>query len=301
VIDQITSLYFKMTEKEVKKQMFKTFLPKLVCSYCKAVPGFEDSEKERYKCGMKGHNLCKECSKSFGNDICRVCGLEQGSKVSKLPCDITFTLLETLPFVACKNYKNGCQEIFEQKNEEHSGRCEHREIFCPWEDCRKLMPFKCLTDHIAETHKSYLEKVSFDGVVKISRPKVERIYFIPTLLTSTKNDYEQFFFCSARKTDGSLYCVVYFFGPSNEVQNYKYSITLTGPKEEITYVGTPVELEKNIGDIRDNHESFEINETMYLRLLNKENQLDYTLKVTNLKEEAKDENDDSGLSSEEQN
>ena len=293
-----------MTEKEVKKQMFKTFLPKLVCSYCKAVPGFEDSEKERYKCGMKGHNLCKECSKYFGNDECPVCGLGQGSKVSKLPCDITSTLLETLPFVACKNYKNGCQEIFEQKNEEHSGRCEHREIFCPWEDCRKLMPFKCLIDHIAEvTHKSFLEKVSFDGVVKLIRSNNSgrNVFFVPALLTSTKNDYEKFIFCSARKIDGSLYCVVYYFGPSNEVQNYKYSVTLTGPKEEITYVGTPIELEKNILEIANNHESFGISETIYLRLLNKEYKLDFTLKVTNLKEEAKDENDDSGLSSEEQN
>ena len=119
-------------------------LPEMQCHKCKAVPGPNVDERNRYKCTnvYESHTLCEE-----HKDKCPC-----GSMVGKCPSPMISKLLGGLPWI-CKNYRYGCREIkiAVEDLEYHQRNCIYRPVFCPRTNCRdKFALFKVHNTHFCD-------------------------------------------------------------------------------------------------------------------------------------------------------
>ena len=251
-----------------------------------------------YKC-LQGHMLCQDCRevtlKGKNECSCNKPFVEGGH------CKMTESLLnlDKMQF-KCENLPRGCQEKLEKESMIfHQTECIYRRVKCPRKKCESQVPFHELLEHMKQ-------KCMLRTVVKM--------HFREKLAFFTSNDYpviieiesKTFLSCVAF-SQGSpvplLHHWIYLVGSPQEAKHFSYTFEYQNEKQTTknTFVGQVISIDETAGSIVRSGNCLGISYnlcTSKFTTRNEENKHLFkpTVMIRNLKEEAKDENVESGIS-----
>ena len=275
-----------------KREELLGLISELQCHECKKVPG--PTQKDRYSCTDAAHTLCEEHK---ANCPC-------GSLVGKIPSPFIAKFLQDKPWM-CQNYKNGCLESKMDlvDLEHHRVKCIYRQVFCPRVYCKeKKVLFKNVFDHLKTCLKKpiFEEKICNGDENKFLVPFSTRLGLIegktwfPSKMTSTCGAV---FFNSGYIVNQTIYIWICLFGSSDEAKKYSCTYSVTNKiVEKITYTGPVLTVDKQKDDIIASGQLLMMGTSAAERLLNDKNELEVEITIRNLKEEAKDDDMESGVS-----
>ena len=273
-----------------KCEAFLTLIPDLQCHFCQNVPG--PNNNNRYSCIDAAHTLCEDHKTKC----------PCGSWVGKSPSPLIAKLLQNLPWV-CQNYKNGCREskIDVKDLDHHEGKCIYRQVFCPRVHCKeKKVLFKNVNDHLKICLKEPIYEEENDGANKFSvwidsyTELKNKDFWAPSKMTSTCGAV---FFISVYVKNDTLYVWVCLLGSSDAAKSFSCKYSMKNEiGEKFTYTGPVHTVDKKCEDIVTSGSLLGIGIDAARRSRNKEKQLEFEITIKNLKEEAKDEDMESGLS-----
>ena len=274
-------------------------IPDLQCHKCKNVPGPNGNQKNRYSCIASSHTLCEEHKTEC---LC-------GSKVGKSPSPVIANLLRNLPWI-CQNYNNGCREIkmIVEDLDYHQRNCIYRHVFCPNNDCEKgeKILFKDVIDHLKICLKEAFEERMLKGIEHKFDTCIDKYMFEknsmengtswpPTKWTSTSGAV---FFTSGYVENQTFYVWSCLLGSVDEAKKYSCTLSVTNEiGEKFLYSGPVHTLDKEYhNDIIASRSLLGIEIIAAMRSLNFEKSLPVEITIRNLKEEAKDDEMESGVS-----
>ena len=278
-----------------KCKQLRKLIPELQCHKCSNVPGPNWKQKNRYSCIDSSHTLCEK------HKIKCPCG----SLVGKNPSPVIAKLLQDLPWM-CQNYKNGCREI--EMNvvdlNHHQEKCIYRKVFCPnyCEEYANIL-FKNVSNHLTicmekplDVYEMSHEANKFDIVFEPEENNglKDGDSWFPTKMTTTCGAV--FLICGwiANKT---MYTWICLLGSSDEAKKYSCTYSMKNEiGEKFIYVGPVHTLDKNYEDTVTSGSLLGIGIDAVKRSLNEDKELQFEITIRNLKEEAKDENMESGVS-----
>lgn len=293
---------------DLKRKMVEEYIPLLQCYDCKDVPGPSKEKRNRYNCVNESHVLCEKCK-----DRCPC-----GSEVGKKPLPIVAKNLEQLPWMCCY-FENGCRQstFQEEELESHKRNCEYRKVYCPIESCSGEIVFcKLLPDHFASKHES---NVNSDKVQRVSDKKFKvqmsiKDAMFPFLLeTPNENFLLNITFekedVRSKVTDTitliwpfkrvvRMYLWVSYIGSPDEAKNFTYTIEIGNGQSRVLYQ-LPV-LSMDHGQfkhlIEKNIPMMNLERAVVDELIKPSSFCNIDVTIHSLKEEAKDENVESGVS-----
>ena len=110
-----------------KRESLEEIIENLQCYNCKAIPGPNRDERNRYNCVNNSHTLCETCKAKCN------CG----SLVGKCPNPTIHQILEKLPVPwFCPHYKTGCREKFLKAEDIDGHQClQLAKIFLDIQSC----------------------------------------------------------------------------------------------------------------------------------------------------------------------
>merc|ERR1712156_365777 len=288
----------EVNEMDFKKrsEKLKEMIDKLQCHGCKKVPAPNDLN--RYPCGQS-HYLCEDCRGDCN------CGSRIGVNV---PSGIFKLLLESsnLPWY-CQNYPKGCREILEKENlKDHQDECIFRPVNCPHLHCEKKgeIAFKDIIDHVydSDEHTELKILVTEDEIntkfgrfiLSLKEAETEEDgLWNPKRLIFSKNVE---FFVEAITENRSFYVWIYIADSPYNANNYDCTIFIENGKKKITVEGLRVyPLDVHSDDTINGDECFSVKCSVAAQFCDQDGDLDVEIKIRNLKEEAKDDDDESGL------
>ena len=159
--------------------------------------------------------------------------------------------------------------------------------------------FKDVTDHLETAHKliEYKTVNEIDTFV-IKRTKNSsfsngKYWRAAKLVTSS----EALFFVVSKTSNDTVYQWIVFMGSSDEAKNYSYTCSISNDiGQKFLYSGPVHTLDDNSDDIIASGALLTIGFSAAKRSLNYLNQLEVEITIRNLKEEAKDDDMESGVS-----
>ena len=258
----------------------------LVCQICQdhARPG----KRQWYRC-LKLHQICQKCKAKTEKCSC-------GKLISEEYCKMTEKWLSVkgLKF-NCANTKHGCKEVLaENALEDHESECIFRLVLCPFNamlnECEAEVTFKDVIQHFEKQHYKLED---FNPTQKLNTFKMtgEDGYFLPEKISV--ND-RMFLFCD--KTESSnLYQWVYLLGSPTEAKHFAYTLKFHGKDTTVTFEGKVAAIDESFDELTGKcfvmpHKNFKA------QFVDEDGKYEYSLKIRNLKEEAKDDNYESGIS-----
>jgi hypothetical protein len=271
---------------DVKKRLHNDLHEFLVCQKCKEVPKYGPI----YSCDSGDHATCQYCFKTS-----KVCKCKANIKVRNKGLEKVRT---TLP-MSCKFRKNGCNAVLTLESLlYHERDCQFRVIFCIFLDCfcnSQKIPkiiFKNLEDHLTEKH-TQIDNAN-TSYIEFQCPFFHKDTPGPTKLVLNNS---QFFYVMAMKND-RYYFWAYYYGSSEEAKNYNCTIKLFGGDEEYSYNGPPRSLDESRDEIIWKEYALCLGFEQFVRLIQKDRQydFDYSVKISCPKDEARDEDVESGIS-----
>ena len=279
-----------------KRQELLGLISELQCHVCKDVPGPNGNKKNRYSCIKAAHTLCEEHKTKCA------CG----SKVVEIPSPVIAKLLMNLPWM-CQNYKTGCRESKGNVEdlEDHQGICIYKEVFCPNVDCDEegKILFKDVIDHlevclenpINEKEMSNGEANNFLVIFNTNEKFKDGDYWSPTKMISTCGAV---FFTSGYVKNETVYFWLNLLGSSDEAKKYACTSSIKNKNgiEKFIYSGLVHTLDKGYEDIISSGSLLTIGVDAAKSSLNDKKNLEVEITIRNLKEEAKDDDMESGVS-----
>ena len=276
------------------EEFVEEFIPVLQCFSCKAVPGPEEAKRKRYNCFNESHALCENCK--FRCPC--------GSQVCRKPSKLAEKVLNKYPWMCC-NFNEGCRESRSQVEmlEIHQRNCDFRKVHCPVVFCNEMHKFMHLIEHL-QSHENPVmgSPVEITGekefAVKLTDdPTKESDYgwLRPIWLQSQLGT----FFLNRCVKRGFFYLWVSYYGSPEGAKNLRYTIRMKGDEDEYasTFHGTVLTVdEEEKYSIIENKPIMTIKLGLAQQMQNKKKRLMIKLKITSLKEEAKDEDVESGVS-----
>ena len=261
----------------------------LNCQICGTTP--RPGKTQWFRC-LKLHQICQDCQSK--NEKCSC-----GEPISKEHCKIIEKLLSTKRMkLNCKNTKNGCQEVLADfALEDHESECIYREIQF---SAAKNTIFK---DFVGEVIPKYPEVQH-----PISRNQ------IPFLKDNDKYSYtlrfqfamKTFIFVESFSKEKLSTCAkVYIVGSPEETKHFSCTLTYFGLKSSITFNGQVMSIDESVITVAEKENMdgkiFMTNLRYFEKMfVNKDGIYEYSLEIKNLKEEAKDDNYESGISDDDQ-
>ena len=273
--------------------LLENIIETMQCFKCQAVPGLAKELQNRYSCVDKSHQLCESCKASC----------ECGSVVGKCPNPTIKQMLIDLP-VYCLHYNNGCRQIFVQTQAEsmddHQKGCIFRKVFCPDLRCKKKVLFKDVVEHLKQVHKDPYCFVATENKYTLILGTEAGIdedgyYWIPI---STKIGSGMDFFFVGKVTNKIAHFWLYIMASPLQAKNYTYTLSITwanGSKFSSNFSNNAKVLDEDHEEIIEKQPVFMIG-TETIKKIRNENK-SFTIEVTihDLKEEAKDDNEESGV------
>lgn len=218
-------------------------------------------------------------------------------------------LRDTLP-IPCKNARNGCEVVlFKEALEQHEEGCIFRNIYCAVYTCNEKPVFKDYIDHFKSEHdeRSTDDEKSSENEGRDNPPKdsdaIEADFFLSDAeceegrtvfqwpMSFKKFHYNFFEVGIIRK--GIMKRSVRFLGSPSEAKYFEYESCLTSPDgckvitvDQVVSLDEPPPKNPRFRILADLVESYK-QDNEYL---------DYKIKIRNLKEEAKDDDEESGVS-----
>ena len=307
---------------ELKKKLFLDLIKQFKCKLCSELPSTR--VKKFYRC-FNQHLICQTCFQAKKpcctqlSLFCNRCG--KGNHIIHLYCDtyrefslpilgcqenykectLVKEILDQWKLFACIYYKNGCREIdTHDKLLEHQEECTFREIQCPDIKCLKKIPFSTFSDHLFDPgHIQFdnplrsFQQMEFGQKVKLVRPiPINKSTTTPKLLALSGLTFIEMWYSK----DNTMYNWVYLLGDPYEAQRFQYHVHF-GKEfgKETTFYGKVKSINVSYKDLLLDENTCITSIQMMKRYLNEQGQLEYTLKIRNLKEEVKDDNCESGI------
>ena len=278
---------------DCKRKMLESVIETLQCYKCQDVPGFKEEQRNRYICAQNFHQLCEKCK-----DLCKC-----GSVVLKCPSPVVHQILKDLPMY-CPHYKRGSREVFAKAEnlEEHLMDCVFRPVYCPDLGCKELNSFKDITDHLESTHSMDLRTHS----VKLSLTEVSHAFSLLTNPESSEKAFDQWlrkfefngtiFYLVGKNVNSNMYFWVYIHGSPYEAKNFKYTLSVEGKKgNKFTYSDHVKPLDVKPADIFGEPSALMIGIEVAKKIRNENLRWPMEVTIHALKEEAKDEDMESGV------
>lgn len=273
----------------LKQVNFEELIPTLQCYSCKSVPGPEENEKSRYNCLNlnESHLLCNDCKSKCS------CG----SNVCKKPTQAIEKILTQLPWI-CQNYKNGCRESSQQIDELkiHQKNCIFREIFCPFPCNQYKVVFGSLNDHFVETHGFALDEIESKNELEVGFDIEENAWDFDGKWTSQiRKAFDLNFFCNFMNRGNYAMFWISVYGSQEMAKNFSYSAELKGENFNYRFNGPILTLDEDDASISGRKLVMHLHcEAVKCAIV--DDHIDFNIKIHNEKEEAKDENMESGVS-----
>ena len=287
---------FVMASSLSKREELLGLISELQCHECKNVPG--STQKDRYSCIDAAHTLCEEHKAKC----------PCGSLVGKSPSQFIAKFLQDKPWM-CQNYKTGCRESkmdLVDLEHHHQVKCIYRQVFCPRVRCEeKKVLFKNVFDHLKTCLKNPIfEEEIYNGeenkfLVSFSTKSglKEGKSWHPTKMTSTCGAV---FYTNGFIENKTVYIWICLFGSSDEAKKYSCTYLVSNKiVEKITYTGPVLTIDKGKDEIIDSGSLLIMGISAAQRSLNdknEKNELNVEITIKNLKEEAKDDDMESGVS-----
>ena len=270
----------------------------LVCQICEipARPG----KRQWYHC-LNHHQICSDCKEKNVS-----CAENCDEPISKRFCTQTEKLLsvKSLKF-KCRNTKNGCRETFAESGlEDHETECIYRSVPCPkpGHPCKAKVTFQDVIQHYEKAHGEVFKQAELF--------KMNALEICHTDLLG-KNSYNhpkkfvcnnQTFLFADKTLNKQFYYWVQMVGSPIEAKHFSYTLKLFGLTTEISFKGKVAAIDESFETLlkagkclaipHENFVAYFVDEDCDVE----DRKYEYSLEIRNLKEEAKDENYESGIS-----
>ena len=264
----------------------------LVCHKCGvfARPG----KRKWYRC-MNMHQICQDCKA-----ICKENGkCPCGQAILNEYCKMTEKLLSVkgLKF-NCKNTKHGCREtVDENALEDHESECIYRSVPCPFgletEFVGKRTTFQDVVQ-ILEKRKDSMA----DGKMKSVKLTDEQLYDDDYVTNPIKLCVNQrmFLLCGLMENK-IMHRWIHIIGTPNEAKHFSFTLKYFGENATNTFEGKVVAIDDTFEAIFAAGKYFAFPQKAFVSQFVDENRMfKFSFKIRNLKEEAKDDNYESGIS-----
>jgi E3 ubiquitin-protein ligase SIAH1 len=279
---------------DLKEELHNELYDVFVCQNCKEVP----KEGAIYTCDSGDHSTCHDCFQT-----CKVCKCEANIKHRSKALEKVRT---TLP-LSCKFRKNGCNSVLSMESLiYHEVDCQWRPIFCPELACSSNLIngtkiiFNMLNNHLTEHHTEVAKqlnesfsKATFSGITEDHLNGTTQAEWWQIEKISLNGAQ---FFCERVVKNQRFYVWVYYYGSKEEAKNYNCTIKVYGGNnEEFIYNGPLQSLDESEDEVIKGECGLMISLGQAKRIVSKE-EMKYSIKITCPKEEARDEDVESGIS-----
>lgn len=284
---------------QAKRQIMSQVMPTLICSACKKVPGPEKQANKRYTCVRNAHTLCQDCNQK------RACHC--GSTVSQSPSPLFEELIDC-GVLYCSNYSDGCREVYSDASQHqmHCKSCSFRTVPCVFqslEQCQDGIVFKDMHKHLKVSHNERIvgqitmkrEKGGWtlQSLQKFFGKLGDKISWNAKILSCGP---ETFILAQCLK-NGSFSSWIISLETLFEARNYEYSIKAKGKNgEKVMYEGKCCTSDDFENELGRKELYFTMRNSVLEHFLNEERRLGMEIKITNLKEQEKNEDVESGIS-----
>ena len=246
------------------------------------------------KCGK--YPKCINCGFSHAGCTWTYC---QFNQVGIQTVKKTTTLMDLLP-VFCQYKSKGCQEILMREDMgNHENGCLYRPISCPYFNCGAQTTYVGHMDHMTQSHQNGAKlEMKFRKTFTITRKVVlNSKYYAPTQI----NEPNKTFYEVGMHNDQHEFHWIYFIGDLDEAKNYFYHAKVKNgfTKEELTYSGQVRSLGQNKEEITKAFNAFCIPVAKVKDFRDANSNLVIEYKIRNMKEEAKDDDEESGIDDDE--
>ena len=318
------------TEFSVKSELLQTLKDTLQCSGCKAFPS--SNRRIYYQCkNCKIESFfCQKCfleneccticcpkdqmtkfkctgqcgpgrnHNQFGNQFgyrnqpthCQNCLNAFLPKVTLRESPLVSKLIENLPLY-CKFLNNGCSEVMLlDEMIEHESECIFRDIKCF--RCEKTIMFKDFDEHQVNRICMPMAPLTQKGAIyKRSKHQFEFVRFASggRILALDRTFYEAILF----KND-IWYFWIYLLGTPEEAKHFCYEIRITkDPKRKISFNGQVQSVDHFFDSLLMKDDVLALPIIVMNKFLDGNSKLNFEVKIRNLKEEAKDDFEESGI------
>jgi len=249
--------------------------------------------KQWKKCNHYGDFLCENCDKSS----CECGNVAKHVAIPAKDLGALGVLLSQLPRF-CKNENNGCQEVLmDEEMIEHESECVYRKIHCPdlFYGCGQSVTYIGLLDHLAQIHPGNKNVFNDVKTFKVKGKIPQGGQSIPfTKITA----FDKTFFEVGFVQNQVIYRWIYILGDPNEAKNFSYHLTIKNERgnQKLSYFGDVRSLNENYQTIIAASDAFEVNLTKAKKFVDGNSNWVVEYKIRNMKEEAKDEDQESGVS-----
>ena len=244
----------------------------------------------------ESHQLCEICK-----ELCSC-----GSLVGKNPNPVAHQILKDLPMY-CPNYGTGCRGNFGRPEdlEDHQPACIYRKVFCPCIYCNDdKIVFKDISDHLMKRHSKDFERAKASTSTVLLTETKKCVFNLPELdigyswiprKVELVDKYD--LFVVGKVVNSILYAWIYIVGSPIEARNYSYTISVTDKSgNKFAFYGQAVKpLDEGPNDVIAKQAVFMIGTEVIKNSKDENDKLSVEVTINDLKEEAKDSNDESGV------
>lgn len=301
------SLKRARTSVDLQPETYEELMAEVQCFSCKGIPGPGPGPWNSYRCLDNCHSLCLDCSYPIdfeeADDKRGICPC--GSKIRPNPCNMTQILvrMKIIPWFCC-HYANGCREVFQEESalSDHQDECIYRNLKCCDPVCDKEVLFKDFLDHYSACRPEELrvfntEKITVSYFARLCAANENMSYF-PDRIEAHGSTF--FFVC---RVDNDYYRMWMLMHSSSDdaLKNYEWRLQVkSGDDEEFVFRGKPFSTDRHYEHVIEKQDGFAIGIKKAVEIQERlGNIFEVEIEIRNLKEEVKDKDMESGVSSDE--
>ena len=283
--------------KRAKQDFDQILIEQLKCYICK--DGLKAGKHRWYRC-LQLHMICQDCKEAgnLANCLCK-------KKISLEFCKMTEALLNAKKMrFSCENQSRGCQEKLDEENMIfHQSECIFRLVVCPNLKCKSEVPFYDLLNHMSTEEFRKYKMTGSIGKMVATRWKHNNTRTGNSVFPSLELEVNGIgtFIIVARIYNEVFYHWIHFLGSSQEAKKFSYTFEYKNeektPHASNVYSNQMVSIDDSFDKIIENGNCFGIPRKLFDKQFVLENGIfEYSVMIRNLKEEAKDDNVESGVS-----
>ena len=288
-------------EKRAKQDFNQILIEQLKCYICKS--GLKVGKHRWYRC-LQLHMICQDC-KETKEAIAMTAKCSCKKKFLLEYCKMTEALLNTEKMrFNCENQSRGCQEKLDEENMIfHQSECIYRLVECPNLKCRSKVPFHDLLNHM-KTEEFKCDKLtgSIGKMVAACWTTPPENQLPGVIFASQELEVNGIgtFIIGAKIEKSTFYHWIHFLGSSHEAKKFSYTFEYKN-EEKTPHVHTfhsnqMVSIDETSKSIIESGKCFGMPRKLFDKHVLEDRRFAYSVTIRNLKEEAKDDNVESGVS-----
>ena len=275
----------------------------LKCYICKSGPK-PGKNLQWYRC-LSMHQICQIChdtkTENVKQSIIKKCLCSQHISLGYCKMTEAFLKSKSMRFL-CENQERGCQQILsEESTILHESDCIYRLVKCPGIDCGSKVPVLELLEHMEKygcgAYQPFSKKVGQEWVQTFG---VGSKAFGKCLYPFKHELNGQVFFSVGKAVFDTFYWWVQMVGSKFEAKNYYYTLKLHGvdPEVRVVYSGQVFPIDETSDSITKGFKclTIKIEALRSPEFIDSDQKFSYSVSIRNMKEEVKDDNEESGIS-----